>query len=184
MNKRLFIAYGLPADMKYELQIYCNSIMREINSNSIKWVKPENMHITIAFLGQVAENNMADIKMAIDKSGFIVSRISLGGINFYYRNNIPSVMYIEPQVSHNLGKYAHNIRSNLSDRGILFDSKAFKPHITLARIKNTKPLVSIDNIVNKKLDIKESAEYTIKNIILYESRFGANGLQYIQLYQR
>ncbi len=184
MSKRLFIAYKIPSELRNKMLIFQHSIKENGTYSGIKWVKPENMHITIAFLGQVNGTLVPQIKSAISDSDFSPVTIKTGKPEFFWKNNIPAILYINLNNTNNLEKYANKLRSKLSDNGIQFDRKNFTAHITVARIRDEHSANLLHKYINKNLDIYKSKDYTINNIILFESVFEAKGLQYIQLFKK
>lgn len=184
MSRRMFIAFKLPAVIKSSMLSIQNMIKENTDIESVKWVHADNMHITIAFLGQVPDNALESIEEAIDKTHFRPLLVSGGEIGFFSKRKIPSIMHVKPRVSDEMDKCANELRAHLSERNIDFDRKPFAPHITLARFRNAKSGLNVYDYVNNKLDRYVMAEYTIDSIVLYESRFTRQGPVYIKIYQK
>lgn len=184
MSKRMFIAFKLPSEMKNSMLFMQHNIRENLQTRGVKWVPLDNMHITVAFLGQVRDRSVKAIKKAIDKTEFKSMNITVGDIGFFRRDSIPSVMYLKPMGTETMEKCANRMRSNLSDMNIHFDRKPFAPHITLARMKHGESAMLVYDYVNNKLDRQAGAEYTIKNMVLYESTFTQKGPVYTEIYQK
>ena len=56
---RTFIAIEVPKEIKNTVEIYVNPLKKE--KAKISWVKPENIHITLKFLGEVTEDKIPEI---------------------------------------------------------------------------------------------------------------------------
>ena len=184
MSKRLFIAYKLPSELKNDMLFYQHKIKNVKDYQGINWVKSENMHITIAFLGQVQEKSIGIIEHIIDNISFSPVKIRTDTPGFFIKNNRPAILYMKILNVLELQRKSEKIREQLINRQINFDRKDFNAHITLARIKNEEIAKEFHDMVMDKLDSVERKDYTINNIVLYESRFVDRGPQYIQIYSK
>ena len=184
MSKRLFIAYKIPSELRNQMLLIQYDLKANGTYSGIKWVKPENMHITIAFLGQVNGSIIPQIKSAISDSEFSPITLITGKPDFFWKNNIPAILYMSLSNMNDLEKYANILRSKLSDKNIQFDRKKFTAHITLARIKDEHSANLLHKNINKNLDTYKAKDYTINNIILLESVFEGKGLKYVKLFEK
>jgi len=127
---RLFIAVNFPDNVKDGLY----DTVRALRENSLSgtFSQRENLHLTLAFLGEVHPRRFNEIKNAMTIPGcaefdFVLSgfgKFARGGESLYWRgiNNCPALKRLQAQLS-----------SNLRSAGFELDSKPFRPHITLAR---------------------------------------------------
>ncbi len=184
MSRRLFISYKIPSELRNQMLLIQHNLKANGTYYGIKWVKPENMHITIAFLGQVSGTIVPQIKSAISDFDFSPITLTTGKPDFFWKNNVPAILYMSLSNISDLEKYANKLRSNLSDRDIQFDRKKFTAHITLARIKDDHSAELLHEYVNKNLDTHKAKDYTINNIILMESVFEGKGLKYVKLFEK
>ncbi len=184
MSKRIFIAYKLPNELKNDMLFYQHKVKNIKNFYGVNWVKQENMHITIAFLGQVIDRDIEKVKSIIDSVHFSPVKIKTHKVAFFIKNGRPAILYMSVSNADELKDKAEEIRSKLVDKGINFDRKQFNAHITLARVKREADADDFYNAVMEKLDRVEEKEYTINNIVLYESKFIDRGPKYIQLYSK
>lgn len=132
---RLFIAlrcHGKFAERLAEIQ---NSLKTKINSG-VKWVEPENMHITFVFLGEVSESKLNNIIKSMD---FISSlkkfSISIGELGAFPSMQRPRVLWIGvDKGKETLSEIARRLHENLSRNGFMIDNK-FLSHITIGRVR-------------------------------------------------
>ncbi|HAV91812.1 TPA: RNA 2',3'-cyclic phosphodiesterase [candidate division WOR-3 bacterium] len=184
MSRRLFIAYKLPTDLRNELLVMQHKMKNNLQLQGISWVKPENMHITIAFLGQVEDRMIPNLEGIIRAQPFGISSVRGDRMSFFSRNNIPSILYYALVNTEELAKTANDIRGRLVDKNIDFDRKVFNPHITIARIKDEESGSALKEYVSGRADSSGSVIYKISSITLYESRFSENGPQYVSLFEK
>ncbi|MDY6788266.1 MAG: RNA 2',3'-cyclic phosphodiesterase [candidate division WOR-3 bacterium] len=182
MSKRLFIAFELPAVFKSRMRILQEKIMAETGSEGIRWVSPENMHITAAFLGQVKTENIPEIKKAMSSIDFKPVEITVSRPGFFMKRGIPAILYMDVQNAGQLESRSIELRSRLADNAVHFDRKPFKAHITIARLKKSSAAREVHHYVVNKLDKTEGGQYTIKSMVLYESALTKNGSIYTEIY--
>ena len=120
----------------------------------------ENLHITLAFLGEVEKSRLGIVKNALNSVVNSPVEIQLGNFECF-----GDILVIRVENSDNLISLADGVRNELKKNGIAFDSKPFRAHITLARevkFPNGKK--------NDLLSQKVSPLRSVKNeIVLFES---------------
>ncbi|MBC7319413.1 RNA 2',3'-cyclic phosphodiesterase [bacterium] len=128
---RVFIAVGLPEDIKEELHKLVGSLRRSISD--VKWVEKENFHITIRFIGEVEEDRILKLEKILDDIGskFSPFKVEIKGIG-----NFPHVLWVGiEEGSDTLKNIAYAIEGSLLREGFQPADKLFSPHITLGRVK-------------------------------------------------
>jgi RNA 2',3'-cyclic 3'-phosphodiesterase len=136
--KRLFIAVRTTPDNNFT-KLY-SSLRNELAGESIKWTLPENIHLTLVFLGNTDERRIADIERILKS---VCNRtqnfeISLKGFGVFKNINDPRVAWAGLYHSDKLATLQGLIAGALSDAGISFEEKPFVPHVTIGRIKGIK----------------------------------------------
>ena len=171
MTKRLFIAIPLTADVRSAVSAYA----QKLNLN-IVWTKPNNLHITLVFLGDTDVEKIPAIRQAID----IISRnnrpfaISLSKAG-YFRNSGALWVSIEKN-RERLEQLANSIREELVKNRINFDGQhSFVAHLTIARNKKRIP-------IPRELPDFPSIDLPIKKIILFERQLTKPQVTYTQLH--
>lgn len=135
MKKRIFVAVNLPPETKKEIGSIIKKL--EILEPKVKWIKPENAHFTLAFLGWLTREETAKIT-AITKS---VARnqekfmLSLENVGFFPSSRAPRVIWIGGGGNLNLLNLQNNLEKQLQLSGFKTEKRAFTPHLTIGRIK-------------------------------------------------
>ncbi len=136
---RLFIAINISKRCKKLITKKIKLFKKEINEN-IKWVKNDNWHITIKFLGEVKKRNLPEIKKEIkyvkDMKKFYFQINHLGAFpNLDY----PKIIYFGiNKGENNLINIHKQIEDKLAALNYKKDERKFTPHLTIARgRKNT-----------------------------------------------
>ncbi|HBP11181.1 MAG TPA: RNA 2',3'-cyclic phosphodiesterase [Nitrospina sp.] len=174
---RLFVAIAVPPEV-LEILIDIQNRFKNLDLDA-KWVKPENMHLTLKFLGKTSK--VSQIKQGLAKalSNEPELTLSLGGTKVFPDIKRPRVLGVglhsacEP-----LAQLHKNVEEHLAPLGFPPESRPFSPHWTLARIKSGK---------NKKLlaqqlnSIGHVASFKVKSVRLYQSRLTPEGAKYTVL---
>ncbi len=121
---RLFIAICLTDKMKEPLL----GLQREIaaRGGDCALTKARNMHLTLAFIGEY--ERPGEVLKAMQSVPFEPFELSLSGAGTF-----GSILWGGVSCPDSLFGYVRSLKKALSDRGIPFDEKPFKPHITVAR---------------------------------------------------
>ena len=123
-----------------------------------KFVEPENLHLTLKFLGEVDDEKIKLVKEKLKKLKFKKFKVKLGRVGVFSPQFI-RILWIDLE-SEELRKLQEEIDTLLSD---LFErEKRFSNHVTLARVKSVKDkFVFLDFIQKEK--VKE-IEFEVKSV--------------------
>ncbi len=177
---RTFIAIEISKDIIEKINNFIFKTYQEIDKNKISWVKKENLHITLKFLGEINENQIEIVKnvlkyIAKDVEDFF---ISLEGLGLFPNLKSPRVIWIGIKKGEEKLKFLSNIiNENLSKYGFLKEEKEFASHLTIARIKKIK---SINEIINyfEKYKNQFFGISKVKNITFFQSILKPEGPEY------
>ena len=134
---RAFIAVEMSPDMKSALSALQDRLQPRQHPYA-KWVDPQGIHLTLKFLGNVKRSQVTDIERAIAQGSTGVSpvRLQLGGLGAFPNLGRPRVIWValtgdvEP-----LAALQSGIDQALLPLGFSRESRAFTPHLTLARLR-------------------------------------------------
>jgi 2'-5' RNA ligase len=175
--KRIFIA--IKVDPSNNLAEIMSSLKSELNNERIKWTDPENIHITLLFLGDTEETKIGEISTLLKDrcSGTGEFELIIKGLGVFKNLNDPTVIWTGIVPSMKLDQLNESIVNGVRNIGIKVDIRPFKPHITLGRIKsfNSKPVLKR---FLEDYQEKEIQKIAVKEIILYESKLFQTGPKY------
>lgn len=167
-DHRTFIAMPLPEEIYQVL----GKIKRELNEidTGIRWVAPEQMHITLKFLGETPERmfpqireEIIDITKNTPKMSFELANVGRFPIEGYPKTIWAGLGANTPKAVHALS-YAFN--STFISYGFDDSGKRFSPHITLGRVKGK---IEEDFLAQFHEVIIPALKFEIDQIIWYES---------------
>jgi RNA 2',3'-cyclic 3'-phosphodiesterase len=134
---RLFVALEISSAVRETLAAMIDEL-RAADAPSSKtkarWVRAENVHVTLKFIGHVDAGKLDAIRteLAEIRSDAPVE-LHFRGIGFFPNDRRPRVFWAGVEASPNLATLAGEIDARLSRVGIPCETRAFAPHLTLAR---------------------------------------------------
>jgi len=141
-------------------------------------VQPENLHITLKFIGHVGNEKLSPIQSALS-SIHAAQPIELHfrGMGFFPNERRPRAFWCGVAGSSNLAELAADIDRALVPLGIEAETRPFTPHLTLARFKSDE---GVREVVHAANDMKSTdfGAATETNFHLYESLLKSTGAQY------
>ena len=180
---RLFVALDLPETVRRELRELIEQL-RKLCPDA-RWVRPEGIHITLKFIGQVDPAKTALISQALEpiRSDHPVE-MQFRGIGFFPNKRRPRVAWCGVEGPLNLAKLAADIEEAVEPLGITRESRAFTPHLTLARIDPEKVRrAQIEKLVEAAQKFESAAFGSAHGaeFHLYESVTKPSGAEYKRL---
>jgi len=174
---RLFLAINLPDELKIEL----GKLVSGLDFPGIKKVSPENLHITLKFLGDVDDKQAENIKQKLLEIKAEELKITLGNVSFFPNEKNPRVIWIGiNEGQEEIIELERQIDSKLSGLGFKAEKEDFKPHLTIARIKFIKDKCKLLEAANC---IKIGKGFDDKSFDLMASALRPEGPEYKILHQ-
>ena len=178
LEKRVFI--GIPIGHKIKSILPSLKSTVHSSTNIIKWIPPENLHLTLSFLGNIYDKDIPNIVQSLENcitSKYFKIKIESTGV--FPSVNFPKILWI------GIGKGADELtllqkeieRSVRKFKEISRKEK-FKPHITIARIRRSRRKIDVLPFLNT---VYSPIELDVNSICLYESQLCTEGAQYTVL---
>lgn len=134
---RTFIAISLHQDIISELSGFIKGL--STLDSSVRWVRPENIHLTLKFLGEVKDDRVAKIADALNDT-VVTHRpftISIRGTGCFPNCKSPRVLWVGVDTSEQLQRLFQDLQEACYNLGFERHQKGFTPHLTLGRVKST-----------------------------------------------
>jgi len=149
---RGFIAVDIdvfPKLLEFEKEI------KETGAN-VKLVEPENVHITLKFLGDTDESQINEIDKIIKDAVKEIDpfNIQLRGAGVFPNQNYIKVIWMGIKQGEPMGVIASKIDEQLSKKGFKKEKRGFSPHLTIARVKSANGKDGILRVIEKYGDIQ------------------------------
>lgn len=166
-NVRAFVAVALSTDVKQELGRVANLLADRVPERSVRWVKPDLMHITLCFLGETAVSKLDAICQMMDEAvqDQAKIRLTLNGTGCFPNAKRPRIVWVglAGQVSE-MAALKRDLDVGLEPLGWELEERPFKPHLTLGRVKDAKKLRGVSWAVDvKKMAVEITAVHLIES---------------------
>jgi len=182
---RCFIAVELPSEVRAALGSL-EKQLREGRHGFVKWVHPENIHITLKFLGATP---VGEIQGIIDTLTGVSRQagpfmLRLGGLGCFPDIQRPQVLWVglEGEVE-KLVILQRDIEDAMHTRGFHRESRHFVPHLTLARTRQSASLQDRQELGTwvSLADFTSNLEIGVDGVSLMESQLTPSGAVYNRL---
>jgi 2'-5' RNA ligase len=177
---RLFVAIEIPADIRERFANFLSEL-RAIAPKA-KWVRPENLHVTLKFLGHTEPSKLAAIKDALAnvRSPQAVA-LDFRGLGFFPNEKRPRVFWAGMQSSSNLATLASGADRAVHELGFPLEERAFKPHLTLARFDPPKLPANLLEFARVHAG-RNFGSFAAQEFHLIESKLKPTGAEYTKLH--
>jgi len=184
---RCFIAIDIDEKTKTALrnvqcQLKDKAQAQGIKKNDIKWVKPENIHLTLKFLGDVPAEKTVELCKVVEAvanqhHGFDIAIESVGS----FGGRSARVLWIgASQGSDKLFELQQDMEEQLDKLGWPKETRQFSSHLTLCRIRNLKAGAKLNKIIENYKDFKAGL-VSIDKLYVYQSQLTQTGPVYTVL---
>jgi len=177
---RLFIAISLNSQLQQKL----TELQEKFRARKgIRWVKLQNIHLTLNFLGEVDEQKIPLIKKAMQKATRGVSPFSLSfdGLGTFPNLKAPRVIWLGLKSEKEVVSLQQRLEKELSRIGFSPEKRKFQPHLTLGRVKF---LENKKEFVKRMQELEQaslSSKLRVDKIELIESKLTPQGPIYSSL---
>lgn len=177
---RLFIACELPDEVLNALGQVQDDLQRA-GAEQLRWVRPEGIHLTLKFLGDVetalVDDVIAALSARIQPFALRVSPSRLGG--FGGRRLRVVWVGLEGQVLE-LGELAKTVERALEPLGFPAERRPFAPHLTLARVRDRASAAERERLSDliESYQLPRLPEFSLSRAALIQSILGPGGATY------
>ena len=176
----------LAADPPPEILERIAAIQRELKKTvqgSIAWVRPEGIHLTLKFFGNIAPEQAEVIVTEVRRAVSGTSPLSLCGrsLGVFPDLRRPRVIWLglDGDVAR-LTAMQEKIEAGLETRGFAREERSFRAHLTLARIKDGRGLVGLEQAL-KNPRFQEAGDFVVDKLTLFRSELTPKGAIYTRL---
>ena len=182
MEIRSFLAFELPLEIK-EVVAHAYQCMRKTSLDA-RWVKPENMHLTVVFMGNVPNERLESIAEAVGEvcREFGPFEIQIDGTGVFSSRRYPRVLWIGLAGDlERMSLFRDGLQMNLAPFGINQEVRRYKPHLTIGRFrKGFRAGPQLDEILANYQDLSSDVS-TVDELAMFRSDLKAGGAVYSKL---
>lgn len=175
---RLFIAINLPDAEKPRLTHALQAVAAL--DLPARWVESDSLHITLKFLGEVPQARLPAVASALagaaaDAAAFDVA---LSGFGAFPSLSRPSILWVGVQAGPAMAELHRHIEGAYAPLGFPPDERAFRPHITVARVRKDGRIRDRRAMDRMQADFDYKTEFRATSVDLMHSRLGASRPRY------
>jgi len=170
---RLFVALPLPVDVRAQLTAMQSGLPGG------RWIDPQNMHLTLRFIGEMPEPDARDLSLALSEIHVPTFELRLSGIGHFDRRGSVHSVWARVEKSDALLHLQAKIESVVVRSGGQVEKRKFTPHVTLARLKDT-PLERIGPWLECSGALNVPA-FPVSEFALFQSQLGHGAARYTEL---
>ncbi len=173
---RVFVAIELPEGLR-EVLAAEQARFRNAAADG-RWTRPEGIHLTMKFLGEVPDDQVVRIKRALAGIGrFEPFTVQVKGFGFFPDAQRPHVFYAGIDAPPRLAQLAARVEAALAPLGFPPEKRAFSPHLTLVRFKVSRQQPRLQSLLAERGDTS-LGEFDVSEFFLWESKLTPQGAQY------
>ncbi len=179
-TQRAFLAFEVPERLRGALSDCCDAIQSAgaLSKLSPRWVRPESRHVTLRFLGSVTSDTLDALSDFLDEQldpiePFATECLGLLG---FPNDSRAHVLVAQLSATEDLQELARIVDARANELGSSGESRAYVPHVTLARLKRRGAIPA-----SALATLSAPGPLLLSRVVLFESVLAPSGAQYRQL---
>jgi len=178
---RLFLAINFPAPVQREIAT-ATAPLREC-APEIGWTAEDRLHLTLKFLGEQAESRVDALAETLAKTAVQHRELlmTVGGIGAFPNFRRARVVWMGVSQEARLELLHHDIEVAFEALGCELEGRPFRPHLTLARVRDPLPVDRIRALWREAKRIDYTTEFIVHSVDLMQSDLSSSGPRYTTL---
>ncbi|MFI5257381.1 MAG: RNA 2',3'-cyclic phosphodiesterase [Gemmatimonadales bacterium] len=155
-----------------------------VSEPAIAWVPPDRLHLTLKFLGDADERRVVDIAGALESIGALHHpfEMALGGVGAFPNFRRPRIVWLGVESEPRLELLHHDLELACAELGYDVEGRPFRPHVTLARVRDPLPTARALALARAARSIAVSVMEPVERLTLFDSTPGPAALRYRRLH--
>jgi len=174
---RIFCALEISEELREMLRVHI-ARLREIEIPS-SWSHPENLHLTLKFLGNVSRDTLERVSSAAARASADIFpfEITVGTTGVFPKPRQARVLWVGVKdPTGNLALLQQRLESECAKEGFVREEREFRPHLTIARPRASRDVRKLANL-HIEMGFKEIS-LPLKELLVFRSELGRGGSKY------
>ncbi len=176
---RVFCAIDLPHDVREKVLAHSISLRKAVPEAQASWSKPDNIHLTVKFLGDIPQSRVGSLSTAAASASKGVESfpISVQGSGVFPTRGAPRVLWVGIEdLKEKLGELYRRLEDECAKVGFNTEGRPFHPHLTLARLRKPEHARAL---AAAHLEQKfEPVEVAVSELLVIRSELSSAGSKY------
>lgn len=179
---RLFLALELPPATADEIHGAVAPLRAA--TPELAWVPVQRLHLTLKFLGDGADARVAALVQATDRvaARHRAFEMTLGGVGAFPNFRRPRVVWMGVEGEPRLELLYHDVEIAAAEAGYEMEGRPFRPHVTLARVREPLPAEPTRALARAARAISYSTTAFVDGLALFDSAARGSGAHYRRLH--
>jgi RNA 2',3'-cyclic 3'-phosphodiesterase len=187
MNQlRAFIAIDLPTPIQEAIEKQTARLRQALGDESIRWAPVINMHLTLKFIGNIANSHINFIRQLLARTAESHPQFDLqiGGLGSFPNSKRPRVLWTGIHAPADLVSLQKNIEAGAVRLGYEKEERPFSPHLTLGRVRQNLDPQELQKIRSTldTIQLGNIGTARVDSIHLYKSDLRPEGSLYTKLF--
>ncbi|HRQ23542.1 MAG TPA: RNA 2',3'-cyclic phosphodiesterase [Anaerolineales bacterium] len=183
---RVFIAIDLPETIQEALEKQTARLRQTLGDGTVRWVPAKNMHLTLKFIGNIAASHLDFLKQLLAQSANAHPPFDLqiGGIGSFPNAKRVRVIWAGIHAPAELTSLQRSIEAGAVRLGYEKEERAFSPHLTLGRVRQTAAPADIQKVAAAlgNIQLGSIGIARVDSVHLYKSELRREGSVYTRLF--
>jgi 2'-5' RNA ligase len=179
---RVFCAVELPLEIRAAVAAHAARLRRDFPDARASWARPEGLHITLKFIGEVEAPRVDALKRAAGAAaeGFKSFRLSIEESGTFPPRGAARVLWLGVRdESGQLSRLQSRLEQECAADGFPREERAFKPHLTLARLRAPKDAYALSEAHRQATF--GPYHFQVSELLVIRSELGPGGSRYTPL---
>jgi RNA 2',3'-cyclic 3'-phosphodiesterase len=176
---RTFCAIELPGNVQTQLEEHVRRLREAVPVASASWGRPENVHLTLKFFGNVPKEKLTGISDAAARVAgeFAPFQIRIGGTGVFPRRSRPQVLWIGVEDSSgHLSNLQARLEEEFARESFPKEDRGYRPHLTIARLRRPEDARQLAEAhIQTKFSLIEVA---VNEFVVFRSQLSPKGSIY------
>jgi len=180
--KRIFTAIDISDEARWQVSDYITDLRAEFPNVRIGWDKPEKLHLTLKFLGDIDQVQLHNLTEAVNETAKQISdfKLKISKTGAFPSKKNARVLWLgiedEKRSLQGLNKI---LEVECEGKGFAGEKRNFKAHLTIARLR--EPQNSKELIEKHLQNDFESGEFSVSEVVVYQSLLQKTGSVYAKV---
>ena len=183
---RTFIAIDLPQTIQDTIARETSGLRDQTGRGIIRWVSPQNMHLTLRFLGDISAETVEEFKklLADTANTYPPIDISVGDFGVFPNSKRPRVLWVGLKYPPTLVKLQSEIEFLARQLKFKPENRPFSPHLTIGRINRNATINDVQALqdILTSFKVGHLGSFTADTIHLIRSDLHPSGAEYSKLF--